>query len=197
MHRVWEASICYILLPNRGKASFAGEQVSRWAVLSENRVLSPLPLTIKMSQQQVFEQSIQINAPATVVEHCIADLVLMHRWLNPALRCDPVGEWSTDMGSRSRFVIEVPLLQPTLESTVVEREPGLIVWEFDGFFKGRDRWECQPVEKGTRLLNRFEFEVPNPIIRWGFNTFAATLTQQDMQAQLRRLKRVAEGQIGK
>ena len=145
----------------------------------------------------LLEQSIQINAPATVVEHCIADLVLMHRWLNPALRCDPVGEWSTDMGSRSRFVIEVPLLQPTLESTVVEREPGLIVWEFDGFFKGRDRWECQPVEKGTRLLNRFEFEVPNPIIRWGFNTFAATLTQQDMQAQLRRLKRVAEGQIGK
>lgn len=149
-----------------------------------------------MSQQQVFEQSIQINAPAAVVEHCIADRVLMHRWLNPALRCDPVGEWSTDVGSRSRFVIEVPLLQPTLESTVVEREPGLIVWEFEGFFKGRDRWECQPIEKGTRLLNRFEFEVPNPIIRWGFNTFAASLTQQDMQAQLRRLKRVAEGQIG-
>ena len=161
-------------------------------VLSEKRVL--FPLSIKMSQQQVFEQSIQINAPATVVEHCIADRVLMHRWLNPALRCDPVGEWSTDVGSRSRFVIEVPLLQPTLQSTVVEREPGLIVWQFEGFFQGRDRWECQPIEKGTRLLNRFEFEVPNPIVRWGFNTFAAALTQQDMQAQLRRLKRVAEGQ---
>lgn len=150
---------------------------------------------VKMSQQ--FEQSIQINAPASVVERCIADRVLMHRWLNPALRCEPVGDWSTDIGSRSRFIIGVPLLQPTLFSTVVERSPGLIVWQFEGFFQGRDRWECQPIEKGTRLLNRFEFEVPNPIVSWGFNTFAAAWTQKDMQAQLRRLKRVAETLVGK
>lgn len=147
-----------------------------------------------MSQHQAFEQSIQIKAPATVVERCITDQVLMHRWLNPVLRCDPVGDWSTEIGSRSRFVIQIPLLQPTLASKVVEREPGLVVWEFEGFFTGRDRWECQPIEKGTCLLNRFEFEVPNPLIRWGFNTFAAAWTQQDMQAQLRRLKRVAEEQ---
>jgi hypothetical protein len=29
-------------------------------------------------------------------------------------------------------------------------------------------------------------------VNWGFNTFAASWTKQDMQAQLRRLKRVAE-----
>ena len=150
--------------------------------------------TIESSQLKVFEQTIQINASATVVERCITDRALMHRWLNPALRCDPVGEWSTDLGSRSRFIIQIPLLHPTLESKVVEREPGLIVWEFDGFFKGRDRWECEPVKEGTRLLNRFEFEVPNPIIRWGFNTFAAAWTKEDMQAQLRRLKLVAQEQ---
>ena len=148
-----------------------------------------------MSQQQVFEQSIQINAPAAVVEKCIADRELMHRWLNPALRCDPVGEWSTEIGSRSRFIIQIPLVAPTLESTVVEREPGLIVWEFDGFFQGRDRWECQPIAQGTCLLNRFEFSVPNPIVRWGFRTFASALTQQDMKAQLQRLKLVAQRQV--
>lgn len=147
-----------------------------------------------MSPTEVFEQSIQINASATVVERCITDRVLMHRWLNPALRCEPVGEWGTDVGSQSRFIIQIPLLQPTLETVVVEREPGLIVWGFEGFFKGRDRWECQPeaTGKGTRLLNRFEFEIPSPFVRWGFNTFAAALTKADMQAQLRRLKRVAE-----
>jgi len=145
-----------------------------------------------MSNAQVFEQSIQINASATVVERCITDQTLMHRWLNPILRCEPVGEWSTEVGSRSRFVIQIPLLQPTLTSVVVEREPGLVVWEFKGFFKGRDRWECQPNERGTRLLNRFEFEIPNPLISWGFKTFAANWTKDDMQAQLRRLKRVAE-----
>jgi hypothetical protein len=141
---------------------------------------------------QVFEQSIQINASATIVEQCFTDLTLMHRWLNPALRCEPVGLWSTAIGSKSRFVIQVPLLQPSLTSTVVERAPGLVVWEFKGFFTGRDRWECQPTEKGTTLLNRFEFEIPNPIVRYGFKQFALNWTKQDMQAQLRRLKRVAE-----
>ncbi len=41
-------------------------------------------------------------------------------------------------------------------------------------------------------MNRFEFIIPNPIIKWGFNQFAAPWTKNDMQAQLRRLKRVAE-----
>lgn len=141
---------------------------------------------------QVFEQSIQIVASATAVEQCFTDLDLMHRWLNPALRCKPVGTWSTAVGGKSRFVIQVPLLQPSLNSTVVERAPGLVVWEFKGFFRGRDRWECQPTETGTTLLNRFEFEIPNPVVRYGFNRFALSWTKQDMQAQLRRLKRVAE-----
>ena len=141
---------------------------------------------------QVFEQSIQINASATIVERCITDLGLMHRWLNPLLVCEPVGEWSTDVGSKSRFVIQIPVLQPTLNSVVIEREPGLVVWAFEGFFQGRDRWECQPNAEGTLLLNRFEFEIPNPLINWGFNAFATKWTQQDMQAQLQRLKRVAE-----
>jgi hypothetical protein len=154
-----------------------------------------------MAAKQVFEQSIQINASATTVERCITDLTLMHRWLNPALRCYPVGDWNTDIGGKSRFAIRealslwliaIPIIQPTLNSTVVEREPGLVVWEFTGFFQGRDRWECQPQEKGTYLTNRFEFEIPNPIVSWGFKTFAEQFTKKDMQSQLQRLKRVAE-----
>ncbi|MBD2019536.1 SRPBCC family protein [Leptolyngbya sp. FACHB-36] len=140
----------------------------------------------------VFEQQVLINASATIVERCITDRILMHRWLNPVLRCEPIGPWSTEVGSQSRFVIQVPLLQPTLRSVVVERSPGLVVWGFEGFFKGRDRWECSPEAAGTRLLNRFEFDASNPIVRFGFNTFAASWTQKDMQAQLQRLKRVAE-----
>jgi hypothetical protein len=145
-----------------------------------------------MSANQTFEQSIQISASATIVERCITNQTLMHRWLNPALRCEPVGEWSSDVGAKSRFFIQIPILQPTLNSTVVKRQPGLIIWQFTGFFHGCDRWECQPTEKGTTLINRFEFTIPNPIVSWGFKTFAEKSTKQDMQAQLRRLKRVAE-----
>ncbi|MDB9312675.1 SRPBCC family protein [Spirulina sp. CS-785/01] len=145
-----------------------------------------------MTSEQVFEQSIQIRASATAVEQCITELELMHRWLNPALRCEPVGEWSTELGSRSRFVVKIPVLEPTLQNVVVEREPGLVVWEFSGFFQGRDRWECQPTPTGTLLLNRFAFTIPNPAIRLGFNLLAVQWTKEDMKAQLRRLKRVAE-----
>jgi hypothetical protein len=89
-------------------------------------------------------------------------------------------------------MIQTPVWHPALMSVVVEREPGLIVWEFQGFFQGRDRWECQPESQGTRLLNRFEFKIPNPLVAFGFKTFAAQWTQADMKAQLQRLKRVAE-----
>ncbi|OKH51829.1 polyketide cyclase [Calothrix sp. HK-06] len=145
-----------------------------------------------MSSTQVFEQSIQINASATTVERCITELNLMHRWLNPLLRCYPVGDWDTNVGGKSKFVIEIPLIKPTLNNTVVERQPGLVVWGFEGFFKGKDRWECQPMPNGTCLLNRFEFEIPNPVMSWGFKIFAEKFTKEDMQAQLRRLKQVAE-----
>ena len=140
----------------------------------------------------IFEQSIEINASATTVERCFTDLELMHQWLNPMLRCEPIGEWSTAIGARSRFVIKIPLLQPTLKNVVVGRSPGLVIWQFTGFFSGQDRWECQPTPQGTYLLNRFEFTIPNPIVNWGFQMFAAKLTSDDMRSQLRRLKQVAE-----
>ncbi|MEB3309116.1 MAG: SRPBCC family protein [Snowella sp.] len=140
----------------------------------------------------IFEQMIEIKASATTVERCITDLELMHRWLNPLLRCQPIGTWCTEVGGKSRFIINIPVLKPTLYSTVMQREPGLIIWGFEGFFKGRDRWECQPTENGTMLVNRFEFEIPNPLVSWGFEIFSAQWTSRDMQAQLRRLKRVAE-----
>lgn len=140
----------------------------------------------------IFEQRIEIQASATIVEQCFTDLELMHRWLNPVLRCEPIAEWTTEIGSKSRFVIQIPLLKPTLRNVVIQREPGLVVWEFTGFFKGRDRWECQPIEAGTLLINCFEFTIPNPLVNWGFQLFAARWTGADMQAQLRRLKQVAE-----
>lgn len=149
-----------------------------------------------MSQPNLYEQSVFIKASATKVERCFTEQKLMHQWLNPALVCEPVGQWQTTLGSEFKFKLKVPLLAPALPSTVIERAPGLIVWAFDGFFRGRDRWECQPENqnniRGTRLLNRFEFTIPNPLVSFGFKQFAADWTKQDMETQLQRLKQVAE-----
>ena len=77
-----------------------------------------------MPDSQIFQQSIQIYASATAVERCLTDLTLMHRWLNPGLRCEPIGEWGTQVGDRSRFTLEIPLLRPALKSVVEARQPG-------------------------------------------------------------------------
>ena len=153
-----------------------------------------------MTSTQILEQSVIINTSSTIVEQCITELSLIHQWLNPLLKCEPVGErWSTEVGSKSRFMIQVPLWYPSLNVVVVERQPGLIIWGFDGFFQGCDRWECQPLDHvnhdtfpSTLLINRFEYSIPNSIISWGFNRFALSWTKKDMEAQLQRLKQVAE-----
>ena len=141
---------------------------------------------------QTFTQSIDIAATPEQVEQTFTELDLMQRWLNPMLVCTPVGPWSTDVGSRSQFVVKVPIATLVLENRVIDRAPGLVVWEFDGFFRGIDRWECHKINTGTRLTNSFSFDIPNPLIRFGFNTFAKRLTARDMTDQLQRLKTVAE-----
>ena len=141
---------------------------------------------------QTFTQSIDIAATPEQVEQTFTELGLMQRWLNPMLVCTPVGPWSTDVGSRSQFVVKVPIATLVLENRVIDRAPGLVVWEFDGFFRGIDRWECHKINTGTRLTNSFSFDIPNPLIRFGFNTFAKRLTARDMTDQLQRLKTVAE-----
>ena len=141
---------------------------------------------------QTFEQSIWIEAPLKTVDHAITDEKLMHQWLNPALKCEALGDWSSELGAQSIFTIQIPVLQPSLQSMIIERQEGLVVWEFSGFFQGRDRWECQGQNGGTLLTNTFTFIPANAFIRFGFNVFAAKLTKRDMENQLQRLKRVAE-----
>jgi hypothetical protein len=89
-------------------------------------------------------------------------------------------------------MIRVPFVNPTLYSQVIARQVGLVVWQFEGFFQGCDRWQCQPEAQGTRLTNSFEFRIDNPLVALGFQVFAAQLTRQDMHSQLQRLKKVAE-----
>lgn len=140
-----------------------------------------------------FTQSIQISASPAAVEQCFTQLDLMHRWLNPMLRVKPQGNWSTDLGATCEFLLQVPLVQPRLQCQVAERDPGLIVWAFSGFFTGRDTWRWDAKEGGCLLNNCFQFEIPNPLMQFGFDLFAARLTQTDMRQQLERLKQVAEG----
>lgn len=166
-----------------------------------------------------YTQTIEIAASLAQVDRCLTDPTLMHRWLNPLLRCEAVGSWSDQVGSQFRFLIGIPLWQPVLTCEIssrgIETEQRWIEWSFAGFFVGSDRWQMQSMtsiatsiakderakdsssppeitKQITKLINSFDFEIPNPLVSWGFNVMAAGLTQSDMQAQLQRLQQVAE-----
>jgi hypothetical protein len=141
---------------------------------------------------QTFKHGIKIDANCGEVEKCLIDRDLMHQWLNPLLKCEPIGEWGMELGAKSRFLIDLKLWQPSLTSTVIERSPNLVVWSFEGFFVGHDRWEWLEQDQQTLLTNAFTFTIPNPLVKFGFNLFAAPLTRRDMQQQLMRFKQVAE-----
>jgi hypothetical protein len=139
--------------------------------------------------KQVWEQSIQINASAVVIDRCITELDLQRRWRSGS--CDPVGEWSVAVGSYSRLMVKVSWFEFSLNRTVVVREPGLVVWSFDGLLTGRDQWECRPRATGTLVVNRWELQT-NQAIGWGWHRFNRKWTNDEMAAQLMRLKYVAE-----
>lgn len=139
--------------------------------------------------KQVLEQSIQINASAVVVDRCITELDLQRRWQSGS--CEPVGEWSVAVGSYSRLTLKTPWFQFSLNRTVAVREPGLVVWSFNGLITGRDRWECRPRAIGTLVVNRWELQA-NPAISWGWQFLNRKWTNDEMAAQLMRLKYVAE-----
>jgi Polyketide cyclase / dehydrase and lipid transport len=139
--------------------------------------------------KQVLEQSIQINASAVVVDRCVTDRSLQRRWLSH--NYELMGDGIVAVGSYSRLAVNLPLFQFTLSRIVVVREPGLVVWGFDGFITGRELWECRPHERGTLLVNRWELQTSN-LIGWGWHKFARQPITDEMVAQLKRLKYVAE-----
>lgn len=139
-----------------------------------------------------FQQSIEIKASPQQVDHCLVDPELMHQWLNPLLRCEAVGSWSVTVGHDFRFILQVPLLSPTLTCRVIDRGSYWVEWQFTGFFTGSDRWECVPTESGTLLNNRFQFDIPNPWVAWGFHQTAEGWTKRDMYQQLERIKKLVE-----
>jgi hypothetical protein len=139
-----------------------------------------------------WEKSIQIKASATVVDRCLTELALIQRWRSGLVTCAARGEWSTSLGSPSRLRLENSLWPLTLGQIVVQREPGLIVWEFSGGLRGTDGWECQPATNGTRLVNCWEWRAANGWINWWWRSFGAQAIADDIDAQLMRIKYVAE-----
>ena len=142
--------------------------------------------------QQVFENSIEIRASATVVERCITETKSIKIWLGPLLSYEVVEVWGIPAESRAYLTINLPLFRPKLTTNVIWREPGLIIRECAGLLSGWDLWECLPTPEGTLLVNRLKIEISNPLIHWSFLNLAATAIKNGMKKRIKRLKKIAE-----
>jgi Polyketide cyclase / dehydrase and lipid transport len=138
------------------------------------------------------QKSIYIKASATVVDRCLTELELIHRWRNGLVTCEALGEWLLSPGSRSRLRLENSLWPIVLRNNLVRREPGLVRWEFQGLLRGFDQWECQPAAAGTQLVNRWQWQAANGWLDWWWRNFGARAIEDDIEAQLMRIKYVAE-----
>lgn len=139
--------------------------------------------------RQSWEQTIQIQASAVLVDRCLSELPLIHRWLGAAW--EPIGTWDLAVGSGSRQLVSVGGWQIKLSRIVLIREPGLVVWGLSGFLTGREYWECQPNEHGTLLIHRWELQFSS-VSGWGWSTWLGQRIQEARSEHLQQLKFLAE-----
>jgi hypothetical protein len=143
-------------------------------------------------QHRTYERSIQIEATATAVERCFTELDLVSQWLTPMFRCEAIGNWEAAVGNRCHLTIVSRFLRLGTIARVIVREPGSIVWQFEGALRGIDRWECEPNSEGTRLIHSREMTFSNPIFAWLFDRLFLSSTEHQNKVQISRLKAVAE-----
>lgn len=141
------------------------------------------------------EEFVVVAAPLAQVERVMTEQPLMLRWMSPAVRFEPLEGWSFARGARWRLTLTG--LGRVLEASyiVYDRQPGLILWAFDGFWEGFDAWHWRPYQdnlKHTLIQNRIEYNLRIPIIDLLWPATVGPLMGWDARVQMRRLKRVCE-----
>lgn len=148
--------------------------------------------------KHLLEEFIVVSAPMERVDAVMTDRALMLRWMSPAVRFEPLERWSFEQGARWRLTLTG--LGRVLEASyrVYDRQPGLILWAFDGFWEGFDAWHWLPHEGSstqTLIQNRVEYTLRIPIMDLLWPATVGPLMGWDAKVQMRRLKSVCEEAI--
>jgi hypothetical protein len=145
------------------------------------------------TQPYLMEEFVVVAAPMRRVESVMTERTLMLQWMSGAVRFTPEHTWSFAEGARWRLTLAG--LGRLLEAryTVYERRPGLILWEFTGFWEGFDAWHWRPAEDGRTLIqNRIEYRLRLPIMDIVWPATVGPLMGWDARVQMQRLKQVCE-----
>ncbi|MGB9633395.1 MAG: SRPBCC family protein [Chloroflexaceae bacterium] len=141
------------------------------------------------------EEFVVVEAPLERVEAVMTERALMTRWMSPAVRFEPLETWSFEQGARWRLTLTG--LGRALEAHYVvhDRQPGLVLWAFNGFWEGFDAWHWRPFQGHagrTLIQNRIEYNLSIPILDVLWPATVGPLMGWDAKVQMRRLKSVCE-----
>lgn len=144
----------------------------------------------------VLEEFVVVSAPLERVEAVMTERVLMQRWMSGAVQFTPLDGWRFEQGAPWRLTLAG--LGRSLEATylVHERRPGLILWQFDGFWEGFDAWHWMAHGVGQTLIqNRIEYRLRVPVLELVWPATVGPLMGWDAKVQMQRLRQVCEGTI--
>ncbi|NJP07861.1 MAG: SRPBCC family protein [Chloroflexaceae bacterium] len=144
----------------------------------------------------VLEEFVVVHAPMDVVDRVITERNLMMRWASPSVRFDPLDGWRFDEGAPWKLTLTGLGDVMPADYVVHAREPGLILWAYNGFWEGFDAWHWFPASNDphgpTIIQNRLEYELRSPLLPLFWRFTLVPFMKWDAEVQMQRLKRVCE-----
>ncbi|MCG8353128.1 MAG: SRPBCC family protein [Chloroflexales bacterium] len=142
------------------------------------------------------EEFVIVNTPMQRVEAVMTERNLMELWMSPAVRFEPLDDWRFATGDRWRMTLTGVGDLLHADYVVHDRQPGLVLWAFNGFWEGFDAWRWLPDSDApaaqTIIQNRIEYEIRIPGLDLLWPVTVGPLMGWDARVQMQRLKRVCE-----
>lgn len=144
-------------------------------------------------QIHLLEEFVLVAAPTARVEAVMTERELMGRWMSRAVQFTPRDGWRFDKGAPWQLTLTGLGRMLEAHYIVHDRQPGLILWAFDGFWEGFDAWHWRPAgPTATLIQNRIEYALRLPVLDLIWPATVGPMMGWDARAQMERLKQVCE-----
>jgi carbon monoxide dehydrogenase subunit G len=142
----------------------------------------------------MVERTIQIAAPPEAIYDVVMDPKRLGDWVTIHHELDKAPAGKLRKGSRLTQSLKLAGRRFRVNWTVVENDPGRVVWEGRGPVASRARVEYgfSPNGKGTRFSYSNEYELPGGPLGKMAGRAVAKVTEKELEGSLRRLKSLLE-----
>jgi carbon monoxide dehydrogenase subunit G len=142
----------------------------------------------------MVERTIQIAAPPEAIYDVVMDPKRLGDWVTIHHELEKAPAGKLRKGSRLTQSLKLAGRRFRVNWTVVENEPGRVVWEGRGPVASRARVEYgfSPNGKGTRFSYSNEYELPGGPLGKIAGRAVAKVTEKELEGSLRRLKSLLE-----